>query len=412
MKKKLVAIILASTVLVSGCSFFGNSESRDEGKKNVESVDVSGTLKDINLPAKGIILSGYNNDMKLSPDGKLVAFSGYDYDHTNGVFTSQYVLADLVKGNVSAYTNINNILEWSPDSSAFTYIYDGKLNLFDTKTAKAKEIAKDCWNGSVSPDGSQIAYSQKEKGLWVYNIKTGEGKQLTKSKYEWYPIWYPDGKHIFYFRDLGTELGDGAGHLEGMAKISVETGEIEDLSSKTGKFRCAEWIVPGESLYIYEGWDDAYNPSIFDLAAGKYVNLGEYYGSPEQFISVDSKNGRLIKSSMGLVEIYDAHGVKISSYSLPEKDMQNFNYTVSPGGEKLAFVHGEFGRHMDSKIKGNIVKVSDYNGQNVQVLTSDNKYFDTIMWDKAGKNVIALQLEQIDNKEMISYIKVLPVNGN
>lgn len=409
MKRKLACILLAGVFLVSGLSGCGQRENTPPANNGKEKSGVvekapKAVLKDIDLVAKGIHLTGYHQDLLLSPDGKTAAFSGYNYAANNDL-EFKLVLADLAGGEVKTFNKASRVLGWLPDGTSLLYHFEGTLSLLDTKTGSSKEIAKDSWFASISPDGKQVAYAPRGLGLFVYDIGSSQNKQLTKNQYDKYPVWYPDGKHLFYFSDLGKPLGDGAGNLEGMAKISLETGQTERLTNEEGKFRSAAWIVPGKSLHIKKGFDDGYWHGILDLEQNKYIDLGENPNDATFFMSVDPLKGQLIKTAKGQVEILNARGAKISSYSLADQEQQNFNYTVSPQGEKLAFVQGDFGRYPDSKIQGNKVKISDYDGQNIKELSTEYKYNDSIVWDPFGENVIALQMDM----EKILALRVLPV---
>ncbi|CCO07048.1 PD40 domain-containing protein [Desulforamulus hydrothermalis] len=386
----IIAVLLAGSL--SACGFIVNKEPYM-------------TLKDIDFTAKGIYLTGYHQDLLLSPDGRKIACSGYYYNNDNNNVSSRLVLADLSSGETTAFNNADKVLAWLPDSHTLVYQYEGTLYLLNTGTGKKTEIAQDSWFASVSPDGRQLAYAKLGDGLFIYDIETGQSKRLTKNNEDRYPVWYPDGKHLFYFCDLGKQLGDGAGYLQGMAKISVATGQIERITEAEGKFRQAQWLIPGRALHIISGWDDGYSHAILNLERQKYVELGENIIGDAFFVTVDTGKGQLIKSYRGQVEIYDELGDKIKSYCLPETHQTNFNYTVSPRGDKLAFVQGDFGRFGDSQINGNQVKISDYDGQNVHTLTPEYKYNDSIVWHPDGQNIIALQMDQ----EKILGIKILAV---
>lgn len=404
--RKLTGLIVAILLLVSivGC---GSKDTYNtlpqDGEKEPTSI-INGILKDVDLVSAGIVLTGYNGDMKLSPDGKMVVFSGYNFTNDYNL-DSKVVLANLEKGEVKTFSDASRVLSWFPDNLKVLYVNDSGLKILDTSTGEHKTIAQDSWYGAISPDGNLVAYVQRGKGLFIYDIATSQSRNLTGDGYHWYPIWYPDGKHIFYFCDLGQELGDGAGMLEGMAKISVDTGEVQRLGSKEGKFRRAQWIVPGKSLHIAAGWDDGFSHGIYNLEQNKYVDLGESLMDSSYFLAVDIKNGRLLKSTKGQVEVYDGQGTVVQSYSLPAIEQEYFNFTVSPKGDQIAFVQGDYGWFIESEIQGNKVKIADYTGQNVKELSGEYKYNETITWDKVGENVISLQMDQ----EKITSISVMAV---
>ncbi len=401
--KKILVYLLLSGLLVAG-GLTGCSQGQKTGDNNPAKPDTGLILKDVGLLAEGISLTNHYQDLVLSPSGKLAAFSGYKYVNHNP--ESKIVLADLVNGSARSYNEAERVLGWLPDDSKVLYHYRGKLRLMDVNTGNYQQIAEDSWYGSISPDGRQIAYAQRGKGLFIYNIETKQNKQLTVNKHDWYPVWYPDGKSLFYFNDKGIKLGDGAGMMEGMARISVESGQMESITSEQGKFRQASWIVPGKSLKIVKGWDDAFHLGILDLEKSKYIDLGEFSHQPSFNASVDQANGQLIVSSKGKVEIYNSQGVKKASYALPEAGLEYHIISASHKGDKISFVQGDLYRNADSATKGNKVKVADTNMQNIKELTGEDKYNGFIVWSQAGDMVISLQMDM----ENITAVKVLPVD--
>ena len=414
--KIAVIMVVAALLLLAGCS-----AGKDTGKPNGQP---GGTvLQEIDLIKEGIQLTGYNHDLTLAPDGKKVVFSGYNYDQDTHDLIYKMVVADLVAGKTRVLDNAGSVLTWLEDGQRILYVDDNSIGILDTVTGERQEIEDMRTYAALSPDGKKVAYTLRGKiyswdtearpleqaGLWVYDIASGEKQQLTNNADDWYPVWYPDSKQLFYFSDLGVELGDGARHLQGMASITLDEGESRAiLPQQQGKFRSAKWLVPGKSLYVQGGWDDGYTYNILNLEDETFTVVGDdsdiYAPS---FVAVDSANAQLIKSGQGKVAIYDHKGNMLTAYTLPE-DQQNFNYAGSPGGDKLAFLQGEFGRgNVDTP--GNLVMVSSLAGENAKSLTAEYQYHHSILWDKEGKNIIALQAEQPENGEWLSAIKILPV---
>ena len=418
---KIAAIIMALVLLLAGC----NTTNGDGGKEPGNGQGNNGypvNLVDINLIEQDITITGYNNDLALSPDGKKVAFSGYHWDIDT--VESKTVLADLTTGKTTEFNSAGRVLAWLDDSKKIIYVGDNSFGILDVTTGETEEIAPTWTYAALSPDGKSIAYTVRGKiypwdtstlpesqaGLWVYDLITGNKNQLTNNKEDWYPVWYPDSKKLFYFTDLGVELGDGAGHLQGMAVIGVDGEKQAILPEETGKFRSARWIVPGKSMFIAGGWDDGFSYNILNLEDNSYVNIAtDVNAITPDFVSVDNKNGLVIKSGGGKVETYDAKGNKAGAYSLPEQNLHNYNYTVSPDGNWLAFVHGEFGRSIDSEVKGSLIKLASLDGSDVRDLTTEYAYNESILWDKSGQNIIAVQAETFDNIERLAWIKVIPV---
>lgn len=422
MKRKIVAALVIGTLLLGGCGTAG----RDTGGGEQEPRKVAGEtlqLKDIDLTAKGITLSGYNHDMKLSPDGRMVVFSGYNFDQSKETPENKLVLGDLVTGGARTFVGVGEALAWLKDSKGIVYVNDSSFGILDINSGEKKAVENIRTYATLSPDGKSLAYTvrgpevfpwvkpegpQPEAGLWVYDLATGAKKRLTEDEDAWYPLWYPDGKRIFYFCDLGKKLGDGAGHLQGMASIPLDGGQKQVFPQKQGKFRAAEWIVPGKSLHILEGWDDGYSHSVLDLERGNYVNLGESMGGDSLQIAVDNKNGRLIKTVEGRMEVLDLEGKKLNEFNLAEQGEISLKPTVAPGGDRVAYVESRQGNGAGGATEGNPVKLVDMKGT-VTSLAQDGINNLEILWAKDGQNIISLQSRQSDGQETITAIKVLPL---
>ncbi|NMA67124.1 MAG: hypothetical protein GX957_12985 [Clostridiaceae bacterium] len=424
MKRLFVVAMLFIALTLAGCTQGDNGNGNKEtgGNDKIE-------LHSIDLVEKGILLTGYNNDLKLSPDGKTVAFSGHYYDYDKHVVDEKLVVADLVTGDTNIFEGINGVMGWHKDGTKILYLGDSEIGLMDIKTGE-KKVIEEVWTyATLSPDGGKVAYTvrgqiypwdqnarpESEAGLWIYDLATGNKKQLTNNSDESYPVWYPDSKKIFYFCDLGVELGEGAGHMQGMAAISVDGGEQEVFPQKEGKFRRAEWIVPGKSMFVLGGWDDGTTYNILDLENESFVNIGDDSSIVSQdFVTVDKKSGLVLKSGFGVVEFYDTLGNKVIEFNVNGEDAQNFKYTVSPVDNLLAFVYGDYERGNVDDSRGNEVRLVTMDGENTRHLSGETGddgviYNESILWDAQGKNIIALQAEVFDGIDRITTIRVLPV---
>jgi WD40 repeat protein len=145
-------------------------------------------------------------------------------------------------------------------------LMDAGLRLVRADSGDPIEISGACRGYSLSPDGKTLAYA--DGGIWLYDLETGSRRKIDDGWDACSPVWFPDGKNLLFVGDLGVQLGDGAGHLQGIFRLNVD-----DPGSKTriigdweGKFRYIRWIMPGEIAHVEEGWDDGYNSVVLDLA--------------------------------------------------------------------------------------------------------------------------------------------------
>ncbi len=289
-------------------------------------------------------LYGYGQDLLFRPGGGRAIFSGLTYqDEENKGNNNKLLLLDLAVGAVNMLDEGEFIraIGWDSAGENVLYLKDGALYRLSMIDGRKNIIAEDTYYGTYSPAGQRIAFAQRNNGLWVCDSYGNDKERLTETAQDWYPVWYPDSQHLFYFSDLGQELGDGAGHLQGMAKISVTDGSIEAiLPQKTGKFRSAEWIVPGCSLHVVSGWDDGYFQHIVDLTKGEITDLGENFGNINYVTALDTATGRLLKASSEGIQIYDGSGNLQKSIEHSLDGLLYLNAAFAPDGRSVLMMSG------------------------------------------------------------------------
>lgn len=291
-----------------------------------------------------LLLNEYNQDLLFAPGGGRAVFGGYSYPgEENKGNNSKLLLLDLAVGVVNMLDEGEFIrtVGWDAAGENVLYVKNGSLYRLSMKDGRKNIIAEDTYYGTYSPDGQRIAFAQRNNGLWVCDSYGNNKERLTKTTQDWYPVWYPDSQHLFYFSDLGQELGDGAGHLQGMAKISVADSSIEAiLPQKTGKFRSAEWIVPGRSLHVVSGWDDGYFQHIVNLTEGEITDLGENFGNINYVTAVDTVAGRLLKASSEGIQIYDGSGNLQKSIKHSLDNLLYLSAAIAPDGRSVLMMGG------------------------------------------------------------------------
>lgn len=110
-----------------------------------------------------------------APDGKSLVFSGKKQGELSTKMRIWFWQLNPI-GSPEAITNTENLTDFSPH-----------------------------W----SPDGQQlvmmrVAYTKSvASGIWLKNVVTGEGKQLTIGNQDRDPYWSPDGKQIVFSRSNG-----------------------------------------------------------------------------------------------------------------------------------------------------------------------------------------------------------------
>lgn len=353
-------------------------------------------------------LTGYNQDLHFLCDGERVIFSGYSYDGS-GDISSSLILADFRTGSAVPLDEgkFMRILDLDVTGKKILYMKDGSLWCLSLAGGEKVKIAEDTFCGSFSPDGCKVAFAQQGAGLWVADRDDGNKKRLTSSTEDWYPVWYLDGRHLFFFSDLGIELGDGADHLQGMARINTADGSIEKIiPEKTGKFRKAEWIVPGSSLHVVSGWDDGYYEHIVDLVGNKINDLGENFNQANYVTAVDQAGGRFLKTwHGGLIEIYDAAGKLVRSFDLGHNGQQYFHAAYATDGHNVLLVRGNSPESSEPQE----IKLSVFNPENGSYSSAGNysENIEACFWSPADGQIIILERGTGDNIGRLSaFFKV------
>ncbi|MHB9093559.1 MAG: TolB family protein [Eubacteriales bacterium] len=410
LKNGIIAGILGVSFLQGGC--FGKKPAllgggpTGEGNPPAALSDHKTAVKyvsRIDVLKAGLQLDSLNENILISPDGKYAVFSGSKVPKgkalagTEVEFVSRLVLADLTSGKVKSLDKGQYIraLEWAPDSGRVLYRKDDGLFTANLSERKPVKISDRAYCGSISPDGNLIAYAERGKGIFTVKTDGHDKKQVTGEVDDWYPVWYPDGKNLFYFADRGVALGDGAGRLQGFGRVNVETGKkVTLLPGEKGKYRRAEWIVPGRSLYINKGWDDGFYELIADLDKGKITELGENDGTPYS-PAIDRAGGLVYKVRKDRVAGFDTSGQAVRSLTpgkqVKDRSLDNFGYSVSPDGKMLAYLSGETGANPGSRIKGYKVIVVGSDGNHQKELTQDYGDYHQPVWTPDGASVVTVE---------------------
>jgi DNA-binding winged helix-turn-helix (wHTH) protein/Tol biopolymer transport system component len=217
----------------------------------------------------------------ISPDGKYLAYT----DNT-GMYLKQVRTGETHP--VSLPANFSGFVsDWFPDGSHLLVArqeQSGKLSLWSVSVfgGAPRQLADGGW-GSVSPDGTHIAFQRFDHGpeRWVMR---SDGTQLVKvsvdnSSWVGEATWSPDGSRIAYVR---TTVGfNGEPSVE---KSSVEVNDWKNASAETlfSDNRLAPTVhwLPG-NLLIY-GLGDASDKWEVSLWMVALQPSGKIAGAPKR----------------------------------------------------------------------------------------------------------------------------------
>ena len=143
-----------------------------------------------------------------SPDGKSIAY----FSDSTGEYEMYLMAADgkgtpmqVTKGNKTYFYSAL----WSPDSRYIAYAdKTGAMFLYDTQTKTSKKMDKEEVGGVMradwSPDSRWLTYDLtdpklKTSAIWVYNVETGEKKQVTSGMFnETSPVFDKAGDYLYF----------------------------------------------------------------------------------------------------------------------------------------------------------------------------------------------------------------------
>jgi hypothetical protein len=147
----------------------------------------------------------------LSPDGKQIAFYGFDDAHPE---VTGFYIGSADGTNLVQITQDGGIAgDWSPDGSQVLFYRDPSQSLFivNVDGSGERQLTPDevavpcCWGYRWSPDGSRILFPDDTGILWLINA---DGTDLTQlfvddkvahvRRSAITPTWSPDGTQIMF----------------------------------------------------------------------------------------------------------------------------------------------------------------------------------------------------------------------
>lgn len=338
-----------------------------------------------------------NENMALSPDGKLVA-----YDSKKNNNTDIYIMP--VGGKESVRVTFD-----SANDSWPRWSYDGKWLAFNSERSGDSEIWVVRIGSDSKPVGKPIQVTREEakNGAWTHegnisfmtsestvhifsaNIDGSEEIQLTKLQGATYPRWSPDGKRIAFVR------WDRGGEKQSIWTISSKGGEETRVTS--GEFPV--WS-PGGKLIAYNALARRFPfkavLSIIPAEGGQPKELMSYDGflrnldwsQDGKYIAFSYSRGKDIKNP-----IPDSRLDNEDIYIIPAKggvpervtqmDKKGFQFTSprwSPDGKKIAF--RSLGKEEPTGIW-----IIDSDGRNPKQISQELEGWE-IAWSNDGKYII------------------------
>jgi dipeptidyl-peptidase 4 len=224
----LTCLILVSTFLIAQAA-----APAPQGQKVI-------TIEDIFRPG-GILGRGPEN-VKWSPDGTKVSFVQRDDTGEHG----ELYYVDVATGKPAILVASGKLAALAPPTSAIT---DERKK----EAAQRYSIAAYHW----SPDSKKLLFDSMGQ-LWLYNLETGTGVQLTSNNDESVdPKFSPDGQRISYIRKHNLYVrplsGNSEHELTKDGSDNLLNGEVdwvyeEELYSRSNYF----WSPDGKDIVFLQ----------------------------------------------------------------------------------------------------------------------------------------------------------------
>jgi len=227
---------------------------RQGGELSLISVSTGKKKRNLSLPDIESELEYDGRGMSWSPDGRLIAFSGWDREKRTGIFLITVKTGEL-KLLVPLETGVPNFdPTWSPDSKTIAYAYKSNVYVVNIGDGKPQRITppperwelKDAFRRPVfAPDGRSVAYMAGRRIL-ATTIDGQETREIFHLKNKKFGInifdWSPDGRHIVFT--------PGNKKIWCVATDSGESFRIADLSNLGDKVWSwlPKWSPTGDAI--------------------------------------------------------------------------------------------------------------------------------------------------------------------
>lgn len=195
------------------------------------------------VAARITIHDGEERHPSFSPDGSMIAFTGY-YDGNPDVYVMNIHGGEITR--VTYHPDYDEVVGWHPlknkiifRSSRKSYAYFDKLFLISPDGTGLEElILHEAAQGSFSPDGKKIAYNKlrREHRTWkrytggtaqdvfIYDFETNEEKNITQFEgTDRIPMWI--GDKVYFSSDRDGVLN--------IYSYATQTGAVEQLTKHT-----------------------------------------------------------------------------------------------------------------------------------------------------------------------------------
>ncbi len=317
----------------------------------------------------------------FSPDGKRIAFIKADDK------SPQVWIKDLDAGEPTQVTFDKARAErprWSPIDSEIAYTCGSDICLVSAEGGKATKIINGGRNPNWSWDGKRLVFERGYE-IWTAN-KDGKDQRIVKGVpptdlllVDRMPAFSPDGSQIAFFQNEKGPMGD-------YWIIPAAGGEAKRLTSDLNFGGAAGWMPDGNHI-------------VFPSQRGGSLTLWRVAvdgGEPEPVLSgagedaepdISRDGNKLIYTNTRKSFILTVTDAKTGeSRELRESRLEITKPTFSPDGSKIAF----FGFNNSGDLH---IFITDANGENlVQITKGTNEKNIMPQWSENGRTIYYYQM--------------------
>lgn len=261
---------------------------------------------------------------------------------------------------------------------------------------------------SVSPDGSTIAFSERDRqtqsaDIYLLNLETNETRRVTNCIDSdcTTPIWRPDGNVIAYERvDYNSPLlsvGVSPSRIW-LLDLSTSPPSTQPLFTETQLLGYgARWSADGTRIALYES--SAPGIAIYDFTDESIDLVPSNQGNPGDL----SPDGRYLVFPDLLLEgggarsylrIADLEAQEIEVLTAPEDFIDDDMPLFSPDGRSLVIAR----RYIDDRFtRGRQIYLMDMETREVTPLVVDERYANGFFsWSPTGRQLLIQRFPELD----------------
>lgn len=336
---------------------------------------------------------------KFSPDGSLIAFSGY-YDGNGDVYVMNRYGGNITR--ITFHPSYDEVIGWHPGKNkilfkSFRGDYPGFTQLFlinPDGSGLESLILHEAAQGSFSPDGSQIAFNKvsRENRTWkrykggtaqeiyLYDLNTHEEKNLTNFEgTDRIPMWI--GDKIYFSSDRDRRLN--------IYSVDPVTAQIEKITNHSD-YDVRRPSYGGDKI-IYELGGELY---VLDVNTRETTRIPVLVKTDLPEVRPYLKN---VKENITDIDLSPAGERALITargeiFSVPAEKGQTINLTGSSGAHDKDAVWSPDGKHIayisDADGEYNIY-ITDHKGTEKPRKLTDKKdgYRHTLRWSPDSKKL-------------------------